>query len=432
MTMIDEVDPAILRRLIETQAQRYGTSMTALTVMAPQTDPYRMDTAANHTAGAWLNDAWNKSGAPRGLHLRGLHYAFVSTEPKIAKPDGTLYLNTDENWTWLQAISNVARWLGYINFDDIVDERNDAPVIKTVEDHEADVQVASSVDLIDVPDFDDMLPRVMISNFECRQAYRLVLIGEKKSLSNVLLPIAGRYKAEMILPTGQASTTLIYGMVERAAADGRPCRVFYLSDFDPAGWHMPIEVSRKVQALVDSRFLGLDIQVHRCALTREQVRELDLPSTPLKETERRADKWREKWGVDQTEIDALATLRADALTAIVEQALAPYVDPDHEKKTSSALIAYRFHCEDLIEAALHQRQEEVDEARRLFEVAAAAVTLAYQYAQPLLENVCDEVDALLPELVAPEPEPEGDVADPLFDSAAGWVASTRKLIGEKT
>jgi hypothetical protein len=45
------------------------------------------------------------------------------------------------------------------------------------------------------------------------------------------------------------------------------------------------------------------------ALTVEQVRNLGLPSTPLKDTERRADRWRQAFGVGQTEIDALATDR---------------------------------------------------------------------------------------------------------------------------
>ena len=62
------------------------------------------------------------------------------------------------------------------------------------------------------------------------------------------------------------------------------------------------------------------------ALTVEQVRDLDLPSTPLKETEKRADRWREAFGVEQTEIDALATLRPDALREIVDRAFDPYFD----------------------------------------------------------------------------------------------------------
>ena len=56
------------------------------------------------------------------------------------------------------------------------------------------------------------------------------------------------------------------------------------------------------------------------------ARRLDLPSTPLKETEKRADKWREDMGWEQTEIDALATLQPGVLRRIVNDALAPFYD----------------------------------------------------------------------------------------------------------
>jgi hypothetical protein len=70
------------------------------------------------------------------------------------------------------------------------------------------------------------------------------------------------------------------------------------------------------QAHRDLRYPDLEVQVHQVALTREQVREFGLPSTPLKEKERRAAAWRAKWGHDQTEIDALAALRPDLLEQI--------------------------------------------------------------------------------------------------------------------
>jgi hypothetical protein len=72
------------------------------------------------------------------------------------------------------------------------------------------------------------------------------------------------------------------------------------------------------------------------ALTVEQVRELVLPSTPLKDTEKRADRWREAFGVEQTEIDALATLRPRALEEIVTNAIGPYYDASLAARVSEA------------------------------------------------------------------------------------------------
>ena len=112
-------------------------------------------------------------------------------------------------------------------------------------------------------------------------------------------------------------------MASDGAADGRPMVVLYFADCDPSGWQMAISVSRKLQALKALEFDDLELEVHRVALTPEQVREYGLPSTPLKDTERRADKWTAAMGVEQTEIDALAALQPDVLTAMARDAIAP-------------------------------------------------------------------------------------------------------------
>jgi hypothetical protein len=131
--------------------------------------------------------------------------------------------------------------------------------------------------------------------FDVQQPYRVVLIGEKTSLSEVLHPIAREIGAELLLPTGDASDTMLAAMAGRAADDGRPAVVLYFSDFDPSGFNMATSVARRLQALRDLHHPTLNIEVHRVALARDQCIAYDLPSTPLKETERRADHWRARW-----------------------------------------------------------------------------------------------------------------------------------------
>ena len=82
-----------------------------------------------------------------------------------------------------------------------------------------------------------------------RQPYRIILIGEKTSLRDVLRPIAEMVGGELLLPTGEASDTMIAGIAARASIDSRPSVTLYFSDFDPSGHQMPISVSRKLQAL---------------------------------------------------------------------------------------------------------------------------------------------------------------------------------------
>ena len=133
-------------------------------------------------------------------------------------------------------------------------------------------------------------------------------------------------QADLYLPTGEISDTLVHRIARDANDDGRPLVMFTLADCDPAGRQMSVSIGRKLQALRDLLFPDLRFEVVPVALNPEQVAALGLPSTPLKETEKRADRWREAFGIEQTEIDALATLRPDVLREIVERAFDPYVD----------------------------------------------------------------------------------------------------------
>jgi hypothetical protein len=81
-----------------------------------------------------------------------------------------------------------------------------------------------------------------------------------------------------------------------------------------------------LQALRDLLFPELEFTVVHAALGPEQVRELGLPSSPLKEGEKRAAKWFELYGSEQTEIDALATLQPRVLERIARDAVASYFD----------------------------------------------------------------------------------------------------------
>ena len=72
---------------------------------------------------------------------------------------------------------------------------------------------------------------------------------------------------ELLAMTGETSHTRIAELAERIAGDDRPAVILYFSDHDPSGWQMPISVSRKLQALRDLFYPGLDLQVRRAALT---------------------------------------------------------------------------------------------------------------------------------------------------------------------
>jgi hypothetical protein len=324
---------APLREVLEEAiALSWGNySMGDLTVLAPQNDPYRLDTPAGHRDGKWFAEVIERL-VPSGdaVHLRGLHYRLVVAGDVIRPDNGLPYVSSEECWKFLsQEASKAGRWLGYVPFERIIDERNAEPVIYIAESHAAKIRQANLSagtfsDQIQIPLY--ARPGFWFWDSPLPQPYRIILFGEKTSLEPILQPIAETVGGELLLPTGEASDTMIAEMAARCAEDSRPAVVLYFSDFDPSGFQMPISVSRKLQALRDLRHPDLDIQVHHVALTLAQVREHGLPSTPLSETERRASKWRRVMGHEQTEIDALAALRPEILGAIARDAIKPFWD----------------------------------------------------------------------------------------------------------
>ena len=117
----------------------------------------------------------------------------------------------------------------------------------------------------------------------------------------------------------------------------------YFADCDPGGWQMSISVARKLQAFKTLLPEMPDFEPHRVALTPEWVSGYNrshgepLPSSPLKETEKRGDKWRAAWGIEQTEIDSLLTPgRQRILARLARDAIAPFYDRTLDERVFEA------------------------------------------------------------------------------------------------
>jgi hypothetical protein len=400
------------------------TRLDDLTVLTPQVDPYRHDTPTGRASGAWFRDLFIRL-VPSTIHLRGFHYTLVAVGG-ITKPDGTPYINDFENWLWLQMeASSAARWLGMVPFERILDERNERPILPTDPEHAPGfVRELTAGESMFVPHFSAAMPKANITATPARQPYRIVLFGEKTSLGSVLRPIRERINGELLLPTGESTTTMVFDMAWRAALDGRPCVIFYFSDFDPAGWQMSISVARKLQAIKTLRFPNLDVQLFPVALNYDQVSALNLPSTTLKPEEKRADKWRAAWNHEQTEIDALATLNPSALTTIAEAAVAPFWDPTLVDRTERELERARRAA-----AATLASRPQWQSAQARIENALAAVEDAVADLEAIQDEVADEwADIELPDLPElPEPELKDEPPEPLFNSGDGYITATLKL-----
>lgn len=418
----------VLRSVLTKACLESGCSLGALTVLSPQIDPYRIDTPAGHANGKWLAEQLAhlvKRG--KRIHWRGLFYKIV-VAGDISKPDSSTFVNTEENWEWLQAdAGKAARWLGYIPFDRISDNRNADPIVFRKASVKPEAFVSIGLD-IKIPDVSDLEPKPFTAGFVGRQPYGFVMFGEKASLQDVLLPIARAKGADLYLPTGEISDTLVYQLAKEANDDGRPLVVFTFTDSDPAGRQMSVSIGRKLQAFKDLFFPELEFEVVPVALTIEQVRELNLPSTPLKATEKRADRWRAEFGVEQTEIDALETLRPNTLREIAEAAFTPYFDSTLEDRVEVA-------HEDWLEQAQIAIDEQINGA--VLEALKEEATEKLASIEAMIAEINEKVRLAgdhfrLPIIAVPQPEiDEAAVRQALVSFEDDWVTATRALIQRK-
>ena len=155
-------------------------------------------------------------------------------------------------------------------------------------------------------------------DFWDQQPVRVEVWSEKGTIRGVLAPVLDKYAVGFRVMHGFSSATSVHDVAEDD--DGRPLIVLYVGDFDPSGMFMPEQdlPSRLTE------YNGDHVEVHRIALTREQV--TDLPSFPA--TNKRADP-RYKWfsanhGTRCWELDAMDP---NDLRESVEQAIIDLIEP---------------------------------------------------------------------------------------------------------
>lgn len=402
-----------------------GSTMDDFTVLSSAVDPYRLDTPANRRDAQWFA---SQVGGLVEIHNRGSHYISIGR----IRPNGWKYVNAEEDYNWLQSASVAARWLGYVSPDRIIDERNAEPVfIEFARPEPAPFLVIGNAEIV-LPEH--LLPRASLDDFRGVQEYHLALFGEKTSLRSVLEPLAQECWADLLLPTGNSSNTMITQLAKKASEQGRRLIVFYFSDCDPSGWNMSVEVARKLQAEKTIRFPDLDFELRPVALTPDQVRKHNLPSDPLKDTEKRAVEWEKAMGVEQTEIDSLATLKPDVLDEIAREAIEPFFDRTLASRVEEARAKWVKEAQEKVVSAIGSEKLEMIESesqRRLAQIQRDA------------ESVNDLLRVELPDDFSwpetpdlPLAEPPADVAgaklvSSLIDSSEDWATQTLKLKAHK-
>lgn len=169
---------------------------------------------------------------------------------------------------------------------------------------------------------------VMFDNYrrdlQQSQPNHIEIIGEKNTIDRLIRPIAGEYGIPMTIGRGYSSLPPRQEMAERFLASGKEKLVLLvLSDLDPEGDDIGHSFARSMR---DDFGIG-DIVPIKVALTREQVRDLNLP--PLMKAKQGSS--RRKGFVDRHGSDNVYELEAvppATLQQILRDAIRSVLDMD--------------------------------------------------------------------------------------------------------
>ena len=409
-----------------------GCRRDDLIALSPGNDPFYI-LPGRREAAEWFASLWENFDFKIGSHPRRLHYVLVSQSVPVLKPNGERYQNTENDWKYLLTSSLAARYLRLVPDGALSDHRNDPPIIHangfdrtlpTAWVQSSAVNLSCTIQRTHVH-----APYMFANDGGAPQRYLVELWIEKSTQNDILLPLARRLEFNLVAGTGETSETLARQAIERAVEDGRPMRILYISDFDPGGRSMPVALARKLEFWLRETGLDLDITLAPIALTPDQCEHYRLPRTPLKDTERRAPKFEERFGSGATELDALEALHPGELQNIVEAEVTRYIDMDLRSRVYAANSAFR-QVAKTIEREIWDRYDINSYRDRYNEIIdryegglREEVDHLNNDMEPIWETIAEELEANLPAAVQEFPEATiaEEPADPLFDSRREYL-----------
>ena len=247
---------AVLKRL----ARMQGQSIENYLALFRRNDPFYTGTTTHYLQARWARRIYQQAGSPVPVHIRRLHY-LAASRPDIRRPDGLAYRNSPRDWDLMHHACKYARYLGLIPLEVFEDRRNSPPIIfsQACSANAANGERWSKSILAGLAD------RLAAGFIGRRQRYYVELWLEKSSILDEVLPVAKKYMVNVVTSLGEMSLTAVVGLVQRVIRSNRPARIFYISDFDPAGRNMPLSVARKLEYLF-RRHRRAQPQVKLCTL----------------------------------------------------------------------------------------------------------------------------------------------------------------------
>ncbi len=214
------------------------------------------------------------------LTLRQLYYQFVAR---------ALIPNTEKSYTRLGNIISDARRAGLIDWDAIVDRTRYLRKLSSWDKPQSILESAR-----------DSYHRDLWAN----QSKRLEVWIEKDALVGVIESICQQNDVPFFSCRGYVSDSEMWAGAMRNLRhrkSNQDVLILHLGDHDPSGIDMTRDITDRLRLFS----FGKGVEVHRIALTMEQIEDLKPPPNPAKVTDSRYEGYLAEYGEESWELDAL-------------------------------------------------------------------------------------------------------------------------------
>lgn len=161
---------------------------------------------------------------------------------------------------------------------------------------------------------------------------------EKEALAGVLMQETAKWDVPLMVTRGYPSESYVYEAAD-AIVDAflsepfQSTHIYYFGDYDPSGMDISRSTATKLVRFTESLLqkrgekAGWDcFYFERVAVTEDQIKELDLPTRPTKQSDSRA----RDFGGESVEVDAIPSRQ---LRELLRECIERHVDQDELKRT---------------------------------------------------------------------------------------------------
>jgi hypothetical protein len=227
------------------------------------------------------------------LTLRQLYYQFIARD---------FFPNSEKSYDKLGRIVNDARLAGLMDWEHVEDRGREAHGV----DWHGHVPE-------DMPELIRRAQYGFSLDMWEGQDRRIEVWVEKQALEEVAERAASGFRLGYFACKGYVSQSEMWAAGRRmrdVAIDGQTPLVLHLGDHDPSG----IDMTRDIQERL-SMFAETDIEVRRIALNMAQINDLKPPPNPAKVTDSRFEAYRDIYGDESWELDAI---EPEALVKLIQ------------------------------------------------------------------------------------------------------------------